>query len=54
MPKATDEVALEEGATMVRLGQALFGPRPGADGGRTSDGGRATGDGPGPETSPGP
>ena len=25
------EVALEEGATMVRVGRALFGPRPGAD-----------------------
>jgi uncharacterized pyridoxal phosphate-containing UPF0001 family protein len=23
------EVAIEEGATMVRLGRAIFGPRPG-------------------------
>jgi hypothetical protein len=32
------EVALEEGATMVRVGQALFGPRPGAGAGAPSTG----------------
>ena len=29
------EVAVEEGATMVRVGSALFGARPGVDTGRT-------------------
>jgi uncharacterized pyridoxal phosphate-containing UPF0001 family protein len=46
------EVALEEGATMVRVGRALFGPRPGADP-VGADGGDTTGDGPVPVSSPG-
>jgi uncharacterized pyridoxal phosphate-containing UPF0001 family protein len=44
------EVALEEGATMVRVGRALFGPRPGP---ARADGGDTTGDGPVLGSSPG-
>ena len=47
------EVALEEGATMVRVGRALFGPRPGADPGRATAGGDVTGHRPVPGSSPG-
>ena len=33
------EVAVEEGATLVRVGTALFGPRPDRPAGATSGGG---------------
>jgi len=46
------EVALEEGATMVRVGRALFGPRPGADPGQREISGDATGPGAVPGSSP--
>ena len=48
------EVALEEGATMVRVGRALFGPRPGATPARAAGGDDVTGGGAAPGSSPGP
>ena len=47
------EVALEEGATMVRLGRALFGPRPGVVAGLEWAHGNDIDNGPRPGSSPG-